>query len=159
MHAPPGPMDNLYGLLTVAAPPLIPIDDRVDYFTDTDDSIGSRAARNSTDPMYEIYDRLITNRGQGFARLSSPDPADNEQAVFEMLQHPDTIAGLSDAGAHVTMICDGSSPSLRSHSRSAASPEYVGLSPKFASNHDLRRLLRVSMLVSIETVDRHRSGE
>ena len=29
---------------------------------------------------------------------------------FEMLNHPDTVPGLSDGGAHVGMICDGSFP-------------------------------------------------
>jgi N-acyl-D-aspartate/D-glutamate deacylase len=29
---------------------------------------------------------------------------------YEMLTHPDTVPGLSDGGAHVGMICDGSFP-------------------------------------------------
>ena len=31
----------------------------------------------------------------------------------EMLLHPDTVTGLSDAGAHVTLICDGSMPTTQ----------------------------------------------
>jgi N-acyl-D-aspartate/D-glutamate deacylase len=37
-------------------------------------------------------------------------------AVHAMLAHPDTLPGLSDGGAHVGMICDGSFPtSLLTH--------------------------------------------
>jgi N-acyl-D-aspartate/D-glutamate deacylase len=34
----------------------------------------------------------------------------NLDAVREMLVHPNTIPGLSDGGAHVGTICDGSFP-------------------------------------------------
>ena len=33
--------------------------------------------------------------------------------VREMITHPVTIVGLADAGAHVKLICDGSSPSTQ----------------------------------------------
>ncbi len=35
------------------------------------------------------------------------------EAIREMIVHPDTIVGLADAGAHVKLICDGSSPSTQ----------------------------------------------
>ena len=35
------------------------------------------------------------------------------EAVREMIVHPATIVGLADAGAHVKLICDGSSPSTQ----------------------------------------------
>ena len=37
----------------------------------------------------------------------------NLDAIREMIVHPATIVGLADAGAHVKLICDGSSPSTQ----------------------------------------------
>jgi len=37
----------------------------------------------------------------------------NLDAIREMIVHPVTIVGLADAGAHVKLICDGSSPSTQ----------------------------------------------
>ena len=36
-----------------------------------------------------------------------------QEVVREMLTHPATVTGLSDAGAHVTLICDASMPSTQ----------------------------------------------
>ena len=33
-----------------------------------------------------------------------------QDAIYEMLQHPATVSGLSDGGAHCRMICDASIP-------------------------------------------------
>ncbi len=111
--AEPGSMDNLYRLLTQAAPSLIPIDDAVEYFSSSETSFGAVAKRSGTDPIDEMYDFLIGAGGSRFARLGREDAAGTEQAIFEMLQHQATATGLSDAGAHVTMICDGTMPTTQ----------------------------------------------
>lgn len=36
-----------------------------------------------------------------------------QEVLREMLLHPDTVTGLSDAGAHVTLICDASMPTTQ----------------------------------------------
>lgn len=33
--------------------------------------------------------------------------------IGEMLRHPETVTGLSDAGAHVTLICDATMPTTQ----------------------------------------------
>ncbi len=110
----PGSMDNLYGLLTRAAPLMIPVDDPADYFSDAAGSFGAIATQRGTDPLDEMYEFLILDGGRHFARLGSPGlENETEQAIFEMLQHPATATGLSDAGAHVTMICDGTMPTTQ----------------------------------------------
>ncbi len=41
------------------------------------------------------------------------DVHQSQQVIREMLVHPATVTGLSDAGAHVTLICDASMPTTQ----------------------------------------------
>ncbi|OSZ72262.1 amidohydrolase [Sphingomonas sp. IBVSS1] len=53
----------------------------------------------------------VTERGGGMIYVPFLNFADGDlDAVHAMLSHPDAIPGLSDGGAHVGMICDGSFP-------------------------------------------------
>ena len=45
--------------------------------------------------------------------MGSNDIADRQEVLREMLLHPDTVTGLSDAGAHVTLICDATMPTTQ----------------------------------------------
>jgi N-acyl-D-aspartate/D-glutamate deacylase len=54
---------------------------------------------------------MLTNGGRGMLYLPFLNYASGSlDPSFEMLSHPDTVPGLSDGGAHVGMICDGSFP-------------------------------------------------
>ena len=67
----------------------------------------------------------------------------NLDAVREMLVHPATIVGLADAGAHVKLICDGSSPStqLTHWSRDRSRGETIPL--EFMVEQQTRRTARL----------------
>jgi N-acyl-D-aspartate/D-glutamate deacylase len=81
------------------------------YEPDPGDSIAARAAREGRDPVAFAYDLLAGNAGQNFLYVPFLNYADgNLDAVGEMLAHPHTVPGLSDGGAHVGTICDGSFP-------------------------------------------------
>jgi N-acyl-D-aspartate/D-glutamate deacylase len=47
------------------------------------------------------------------ALMGAKDIADSQEVLREMLLHPDTVTGLSDAGAHVTLICDATMPTTQ----------------------------------------------
>ena len=60
------------------------------------------------------YDFLVDGDGQGIVNLADAGYVHgNLDAVHDMITHPVTVIGLADAGAHVRLICDGSSPSTQ----------------------------------------------
>lgn len=82
-----------------------------DYEPTPDQTVQAEAARRGVSPEAVALDHLLANDGRGMLYLpflnyfeGSLDPA------YEMLLHEHTIPGLSDGGAHVGMICDGSFP-------------------------------------------------
>ncbi|MGA9279286.1 N-acyl-D-amino-acid deacylase family protein [Ilumatobacter sp.] len=109
----PGSMDNLYGLLTDAAPAMVALTDPVDYEPGIEDLFGSIAATTGSEILDVVYDFLLEDGGTRFARLASPDSHGAMSVLNGMLTDPTTVTGLSDAGAHVTMICDGTMPTTQ----------------------------------------------
>jgi N-acyl-D-aspartate/D-glutamate deacylase len=82
--------------------------DPPNYEPSASDSIAARAARSGYDPVELAYDILA---GGGMLYLTALNYlAGNLDDVHEMLVHPHTLPGLSDGGAHVGTICDGSFP-------------------------------------------------
>jgi N-acyl-D-aspartate/D-glutamate deacylase len=72
------------------------------------ESIAARAERAGVSPVELAYDVVA---GGGMLYLTSLNYAEgNLDAAHEMLTHPHTVPGLSDGGAHVGTICDGSFP-------------------------------------------------
>ena len=58
-----------------------------------------------------MYDTLIADDGRGTIYVPVMNYTAGDMAVTrEMLVHPLTVPGLGDAGAHCSMICDGSFP-------------------------------------------------
>jgi N-acyl-D-aspartate/D-glutamate deacylase len=58
-----------------------------------------------------VYDTLLSHGGHGAVYVPVMNFVDGDMcATREMLVHPLTVPGLGDAGAHCTMICDGSFP-------------------------------------------------
>ncbi len=109
----PGSMENVYGLFNMAAPALYPLNDPVNYEPDLSECIGARASVNNVDPIDYLYDFLLEDGGSRFASLSAIDLPARMNVLQEMLLHPSTVTGLSDAGAHVTLICDGTMPTTQ----------------------------------------------
>ncbi len=91
--------------------------DPVDYEPDPSTSIAARAAEAGRDPFDLALELMLKNEGR--ALLLHPFEnycAGNLEVVREMLENPDTVCGVADAGAHVGIICDASSPtSLLTH--------------------------------------------
>jgi N-acyl-D-aspartate/D-glutamate deacylase len=82
--------------------------DPPDYEPSASESIAARAERAGVSPVEIAYDVVA---GGGMLYLTSLNYADgNLDAAHEMLTHQHTVPGLSDGGAHVGTICDGSFP-------------------------------------------------
>jgi N-acyl-D-aspartate/D-glutamate deacylase len=83
--------------------------DPPNYEPPVSESIAARAQREGVDAVELAYD--IVARG-GMLYLVSANYAHGDlDDLHEMLVHPHTLPGLSDGGAHVGTICDGSFPS------------------------------------------------
>ena len=82
-----------------------------DYEPPQDQSIAAIAAREGRSPEAVAYDMLLREDGRAFLFAPLTNYADFCLAPCEeMLSHPNTIVGLSDGGAHVGFISDGSFP-------------------------------------------------
>ncbi len=110
----PGSMANLYQLLQRAAAVVYPLGTPVDYEPELHECLGARAAARNEDVLSVMYDFLLEDGGRSVGSLMGGGDVHAAQEVLrEMLLHPDTVTGLSDAGAHVTLICDASMPTTQ----------------------------------------------
>jgi len=79
----------------------------VDYEPDPSESVKARAKALGKEPLHHLYDLLCEGDGTTFyAVLGSNFDEGTLDPCREMLMDPNTVSGLSDAGAHVTMISD-----------------------------------------------------
>ncbi len=99
------------GRLIYAYDRIFELTDPPNYEPGPSESIAARAAALGKEPYELIYEILAGDKGQNllYAYISNAVPGDLE-VIREMLLHPDTVIGLSDAGAHVGLIADGSFP-------------------------------------------------
>ncbi|MDP1737422.1 MAG: amidohydrolase family protein [Caulobacter sp.] len=82
-----------------------------DYEPTEADSVKSIAAGRGLWPDEVALDHMLSNGGRGMLYHPFLNYADGSlDPSFAMLSHRDTVPGLSDGGAHVGMICDGSFP-------------------------------------------------
>jgi N-acyl-D-aspartate/D-glutamate deacylase len=90
---------------------VFPLGDPPRYDQTPDESIAAIAARTGVTPTAVAYDVLVAADRGGMLMVPVTNYVDADlRAVRDMLVHPLTVPGLGDAGAHCTMICDGSFP-------------------------------------------------
>ncbi len=83
--------------------------DPVDYELDGDWSIAAEARRAGADPVSMVYDLLLERDGEQLLYLPLFNFAHgNFDDIHSMITSPNTLFGLSDAGAHCGAICDAS---------------------------------------------------
>ena len=105
---------NAFRIFRGTAPRMYAIEQPIDYEPDDTLSFAALAAAAGQNDEEFLYDFLIGNHGRNFAIvLGANYHARNFDVIHEMLTHPDTVTGLSDAGAHVNMIFDGVAPTYQ----------------------------------------------
>jgi N-acyl-D-aspartate/D-glutamate deacylase len=72
-------------------------------------SIAQIAASRGVEPEQAFLD-VALERGLDKALFQQPFANENEAETLEMIRHPGTAVTFSDAGAHVSQICDASIP-------------------------------------------------
>jgi N-acyl-D-aspartate/D-glutamate deacylase len=78
--------------------------DPPDYEPPVEDSIAAKAERMGITPAELAYDTML--EGIFLYRPVTNYVDGNLDACGEMLQHPNTVMGLGDGGAHISIICD-----------------------------------------------------
>jgi N-acyl-D-aspartate/D-glutamate deacylase len=82
-----------------------------DYEPTIAQSVAAEAERRGVSPEEVALDHMLQNGGRGMLYLPFLNYADGSlDPAYAMLLHKHTVPGLSDGGAHVGMICDGSFP-------------------------------------------------
>ncbi len=85
--------------------------DPPDYEPDPDRTVARRAARAGVSAEELAYDLIVGGDGRGMLYLPFTNYVDGSlDGAREMLAHEFAVPGLSDGGAHVGTICDGSFP-------------------------------------------------
>ena len=109
--APCKPEHQMRIFFATMAGTLYPLGDRPDYEPNPEERIDARAARLGVSPGELAYDLMLEQDGRAIFLL----PAVNFvgctlEPVRAMIEHPDTLIGLGDGGAHYGFICDSSFP-------------------------------------------------
>ena len=110
----PGAMANIFGMMAMAAPMMFPIEMPINYEPEASANMGALAAAAGKDINEFMYDYLTAGEGGQFAILLGANFVDGSFSVMEdMIRHPNTTIGLSDAGAHVNLIFDAVGPTYQ----------------------------------------------
>ena len=112
-HEAPGSMEHVAGLFQENAEILYPLSDPIDLEAGPEASIGHLAKEAGQTALEYLYDYTVGGDGLQFASFSRANLPESLAVIEEMLLHPDTVTGLSDAGAHVTLICDATMPTTQ----------------------------------------------
>jgi N-acyl-D-amino-acid deacylase len=90
---------------------LFPLGDPPNYHPTRDQSIANRARTAGLDPLEVIYDELLADEGHGVLyRPGGNRAGDRLEGGSVFLDHPHTVLGLGDGGAHYGLICDAAYP-------------------------------------------------
>ncbi|HEY2773558.1 MAG TPA: amidohydrolase family protein [Candidatus Binatia bacterium] len=85
--------------------------DPPDYEQEPECSIAARAARDGVGAAAYAYDRMLEDGGHALLYFPFLNYSEGSlEASLAMMQHPDTVLGLGDGGAHLGTICDASFP-------------------------------------------------
>ncbi|MBL6458413.1 amidohydrolase family protein [Belnapia sp. T6] len=89
---------------------IFPLGDPPEYEPRPETSVGAVARAQGVDPAALCYDWMMERDGKAILNRPIINYADRDlEAVRAMVEHPRTLMGLGDGGAHVGIICDSSS--------------------------------------------------
>ena len=92
---------------------MFPFDDLPDYEPDRDASVAAIARREGRTPHEVALDLMLRDEGRSFVFVALTNYAGFSLDVCRaMVEHPLTVAGLGDGGAHVSYISDANFPTF-----------------------------------------------
>ena len=90
---------------------LYPMSDPMDYEPGYETSVAGIAERDGQEPKALAYDLMTSGEGDQLFFFPLVNYGDGDcESIREMMQHPNTLLGLGDGGAHCGVICDASMP-------------------------------------------------
>jgi N-acyl-D-aspartate/D-glutamate deacylase len=94
-------------LITTGLHKIFPLGDPPDYEPAPEQSIAAIAKREGRDPFEVLYDEMLKLDGRQLLMLAILSYSDGDlEALRAMLEHPDSVFGLGDGGAHCGAVCD-----------------------------------------------------
>lgn len=107
----PALADEFLANLNFVAMRLWRLGDDFDYEPEPQTSILAQAMARKVSPLEVIYDAMLEDEGRELLYFPIYNYVGmNLDVVHQMITHPLALAGLSDGGAHVGTVCDGSFP-------------------------------------------------
>jgi len=111
------PTGELYeGISTFAqngASIIFPMTDLIDQEPGPEDSISGLAAAAGVSEMEMMYDRMLERDGRALMMAGINNYANAGLAgVYDMITHPASVLGVSDAGAHCNLLVDACMPTV-----------------------------------------------
>jgi N-acyl-D-aspartate/D-glutamate deacylase len=104
-------VDALMAAIDYVASKTFLLGDNPEYEQSADTSVLHMAQERGVSSLEMIYDLLLEDQGRSLLYFPIYNYTEmNFDNVLEMMQHPQSIMGLSDGGAHVGTICDSSFP-------------------------------------------------
>ncbi|MFO0690457.1 MAG: amidohydrolase family protein [Myxococcota bacterium] len=91
-----------------------PLQDDLDYEPTPDRSVDGLCKARGCSPLELFYDVMLEDEGRRLFLLPFFNYAGGDHAdILAMLNHPATVLGLGDGGAHLATICDASMPTYQ----------------------------------------------
>jgi N-acyl-D-aspartate/D-glutamate deacylase len=87
---------------------IFPLGDPPDYEPSPETSAAAVAAREGRRPEEVVLDWLLERDGQALLFAPINYASGDHEVIREMMEHPLTVLGLSDGGAHCGVVCDAS---------------------------------------------------
>lgn len=105
--------DGMFMLAQNVANRLYHIGEPPDYEPTDERTVAAIAKQRGLDPLAAMYDLMLEANAGAMLMYPMFNYSDgNHEAIREMLTHPAGVLGLSDGGAHCSMICDASYPTF-----------------------------------------------
>lgn len=125
--------DGMFALAQNVTERLYYLGEPPNYEPTDEDTVAAIARERGQDPLATMYDLMLEADAGNMLMFPMFNYSNgNHDAIREMITHPAGVMGLSDGGAHCSMICDASYPTFllthwaRDRHRGATLPlEYV----------------------------------
>ena len=92
---------------------IFPMGDEIDQEPGHEQSIAGLAAAAGVSEMEMMYDRMLDRDGRSLMMAGINNYADaGLDGVFDMITHPASVLGVSDAGAHCNLLVDACMPTV-----------------------------------------------